>query len=194
MQARAQDVLDLWLGPESERDAPAEEVRQRWFAKSAEYDARLLREHGADLEAAVRGEFHDWPTTPRGRLALVILFDQITRNLRRDTGAMFDNDVQALTLARDGIARGEDQTLHAAERYFLYMPFMHSEKLADQERSVALFTQLAADAPHLNAVEWAVKHRDIVARFGRFPHRNKLLGRTSTADELLFLQQPGSSF
>lgn len=194
MHPRAHALLDHWLGPEAERDAPAQDVRQRWFMKSADFDAWLQREHGADLEAALRGEHDDWANEPRGRLGLVILLDQITRNLRRDTGAMFDNDDKALSLARTGIDRGEDRALHAAERNFLYMPFMHSEVLADQERSIALFKQLAIDAPSLNAVEWAIKHRDIIARFHRFPHRNLLLGRTSTADEILFLKEPGSSF
>jgi uncharacterized protein (DUF924 family) len=194
MHPRAEALLDHWLGPEAERDAPPNAVRQRWFTKSLEYDAWLLREHGADLEAAARGDYDAWIATPRGRLALVILLDQLTRNLRRGSGAMFDNDRKALELARQGIELGEDRTLRAAERNFLYMPFMHSESLDDQDRSVELFEQLAAAAPSLDAVEWAVKHRDVIKRFGRFPHRNNLLDRTSTPDEALFLQQPGSSF
>ncbi len=194
MNTRADVVLENWLGPEAQRDAPGPELRKRWFVKSAETDAWLQREHGADLDAAGRGDYDDWAATARGRLALVIVLDQFTRNLRRDTGAMFDNDDKALQLAREGIARGDDRGLRAAERNFLYMPFMHSERLDDQDRSVALFKQLAADAPALDAVEWAIKHRDIVARFGRFPHRNLLLGRTNTPDEIEFLKQPGSSF
>jgi len=194
MHPRAEALLEHWLGPEKERDAPSNAVRQRWFAKSLEYDAWLLREHGADLDAAERGEYDAWTDTPRGRVALVILLDQLTRNLRRDSGAMFDNDDKALALARAGIERGEDRALKAAERNFIYMPFMHSESLADQERSVELFTQLAADAPSLDAVQWAVRHRDVIKRFGRFPHRNNLLDRISPPDEVLFLQQPGSSF
>jgi uncharacterized protein (DUF924 family) len=194
MHQRAEALLEHWLGPLDQRDAPANAVRQRWFQKSLEYDAWLLREHGGDLEAAERGQYDDWASEPRGRLALVILLDQITRNVRRDSGAMFDNDDKALALARAGVERGEDKQLRAAERNFLYMPFMHSEVLADQERSVELFTQLAKDAPGLDAVQWAVRHRDVIAKFGRFPHRNNLLDRTSTPDEVLFLQQPGSSF
>lgn len=194
MHPRAETLIEHWLGPEKARDAPAQAVRQRWFAKSLEYDAWLLREHGGDLDAAERGEYDAWADTPRGRVALVILLDQLTRNLRRDSGAMFDNDDKALALARAGVERGEDRGLRASERNFLYMPFMHSEALVDQDRSVVLFTQLAADAPTLDAVQWAVKHRDVIARFGRFPHRNNLLDRTSTPDEVLFLQLPGSSF
>jgi uncharacterized protein (DUF924 family) len=194
MHPRAEALLEHWLGPENERDAPAKAVRQRWFQKSLEYDAWLLREYGGDLEAAERGEHDDWAQEPLGRVALVILLDQITRNVRRDSGAVFDNDDKALALARAGVDRGEDKHLRPAERNFLYMPFMHSESLADQERSVQLFTQLAADAPALDAVEWAVRHRDVIKRFGRFPHRNNLLDRTSTPDEVLFLQLPGSAF
>lgn len=194
MHPRAEALLELWLGPECERDAPQDAVRKRWFEKSPELDARLLREHGADLEAAERGTYDDWAQTPRGRLALIILLDQLTRNLHRGTGAMFDNDDKALALARQGVELGEDRGLRAAERNFLYMPFMHSERLADQDRSIELFGQLAREAPTLDATEWAVKHREVIARFGRFPHRNNLLDRTSTPDEVLFLQQPGSSF
>ena len=194
MHPRAEALLEHWLGPQNERDAPSQALRQRWFQKSLEYDAWLLREHGADLEAAERGELDAWADTPRGRLALVILLDQITRNVRRDSGAMFDNDDKALALARAAVDRGEDRGLYAAERNFLYMPFMHSESLADQERSVELFTSLAKDAPALDAVQWAVRHRDVIARFGRFPHRNNLLDRTSTPDEVLYLQQPGAGF
>jgi len=194
MHPRAEALLENWLGPEGERDAPTNAVRQRWFTKSPEFDAWLLREHGNDLDAAARGDYDSWTDTPRGRLALVILLDQLTRNLRRGSGAVFDNDKKALALAREGIERGEDRALRGAERNFLYMPFMHSEQLADQERSIELFKQLAADVPQLDAVEWAVRHRDVIARFGRFPHRNNLLDRTSTPDEALFLQLPGSSF
>jgi len=194
MHPRAETLLEHWLGPDKDRDAPANAVRQRWFAKSLENDAWLLREHGADLDSAERGEYDAWADTPHGRLALVILLDQLTRNLRRDSGAMFDNDGKALALARVGVESAEDRQRLAVERNFLYMPFMHSESLADQERSVELFTQLAADAPTLDAVQWAVRHRDVIKRFGRFPHRNNLLDRTSTPDEVLFLQQPGSAF
>lgn len=194
MHPRAEALLEHWLGPENERDAPPLATRQRWFQKSLEYDAWLLREFGGDLEAAERGAYDDWASEPRGRVALVILLDQITRNVRRDSGAVFDNDEKALALARAGVERGDDRSLHAAERNFLYMPFMHSEVLADQERSVALFTQLAKDAPVLDAVQWAVRHRDVIAKFGRFPHRNNLLDRTSTPDEVLFLQSPGAGF
>jgi len=143
MHPRAENLLEHWLGPDKQRDAPANAVRQRWFAKSLEYDAWLLREHAADLDAAERGEYDAWADTPRGRVALVILLDQLTRNLRRVSRAMFDNDDKALALARKGIELGEDRKLRAAERNFLYMPFMHSESLDDQDRSVELFTQLA---------------------------------------------------
>jgi len=194
MHPRAVALLENWLGPKSERDAPAKAVRQRWFMKSPEFDARLFRDHSADLEAAQHGEYDDWALTPHGRVALVILLDQLTRNLRRGSGAMFANDKKALALAREGIERGEDRALPASERNFLYLPFMHSEELADQDRSVELFKQLAIEAPTFNAVEWAVKHREMIARFGRFPHRNNLLDRTSTSDEVLLLQQPGASF
>jgi uncharacterized protein (DUF924 family) len=191
---RAQQVLEYWLGPEAGRDAVDQVTSEKWFAKSADTDRYIAEQYGADVDAAGRGELDAWCTTPRGRLALVILLDQLTRNIHRDSGAMYRHDDKALALAKEGIARGEDRLLRAGERSFLYMPLMHSEALADQQLSCALFTQLAADAPHIDNRRWAVAHHDIIARFGRFPHRNALLGRTSTADEIEFLKQEGSSF
>jgi uncharacterized protein (DUF924 family) len=190
----ASTILELWLGPESERDAPAPEFRQRWYAKSDEFDARLRREFGADLERARAGELDGWAQTPRGLLALVILLDQFSRNVHRGSGLMFEQDDRALGLATQAVARGDDTQLKAAECQFLYMPFMHSESIEDQRRSLQLFERLARVAPGLDCRSWARSHHDIVARFGRFPHRNALLGRSSTPAELEFLKQPNSGF
>jgi uncharacterized protein (DUF924 family) len=192
--ADAAALLDLWLGPEADRDAPAAEVRKRWFEKSAAFDAQLAQGYGELLERAGRGELDVWAATARGRVALVILCDQLGRNLGRGSAAMFAHDPRALDLARQGLAPEVERSLRGSERYFLYMPFMHSESIADQDRSVELFAQLARDYPSLDGRTWAQSHRDIVARFGRFPHRNALLGRRSTPQEEAFLEQPGSSF
>ena len=187
-------ILEYWLGPEATRDDPPRAIRQRWFEKSDATDAFITREFGADLKRAARGDLDAWAATPRGRLAIVILLDQLTRNIHRGSGHMFDGDPKAQALTKEGIALQHDRSLRAAERQFLYMPLMHSEELEDQKLSVALFDALAMEAPALDSRKWAKSHMDIVARFGRFPHRNGLLGRTSTAEEIEFLQQAGSSF
>jgi uncharacterized protein (DUF924 family) len=191
---QASAILEFWLGPENERDAPAPEIRRRWYAKSDEFDARLRREFGADLQRAHAGELDAWGQTPRGLLALVILLDQFSRNVHRGSGRMFEHDDRALALAKQGVGRGDDTRLKAAECQFLYMPFMHSEAIDDQRHSIELFDRLARVAPGLDCRSWAQSHHDIVARFGRFPHRNALLGRNSTDVETEFLKQPNSGF
>jgi uncharacterized protein (DUF924 family) len=193
-QVNAASILEYWLGPEASRDDPPRSVRQRWFEKSAETDAYITREYASSVEPAGRGKLDSWAASARGRLALVILLDQFTRNIHRGSGRMYEYDEKAVELTTQGLALRHDAELKAAERQFLFMPLMHSEELADQTRSVQLFESLAASAPSFDSRSWAQKHRDIVARFGRFPHRNSLLGRTSTAEEIEFLREPGSSF
>jgi uncharacterized protein (DUF924 family) len=190
----ADSILEYWLGPEASRDNPPRSNRQLWFEKSPETDAYITREYASSVELAGHGELDTWAAQARGRLALVILLDQFTRNIHRGSGRMYEYDEKAVSLTRQGVALRQDAELKAAERQFLYMPLMHSEELADQTRSVELFEALATVAPAFDSRSWAQKHRDIVARFGRFPHRNSLLGRTSTAEEIEFLRQPGSSF
>lgn len=195
MKVTTDDVLDFWLGPEAQRNAPEESVRKRWFQKDAAFDEEIRMMFGDIIEHAGAGQLDAWAESPRGRLALVILLDQFTRNVYRDSPQMYAHDVHAVTMAEIGIDRGEDNRLAMAERYFLYMPLMHAEDRKRQERCVVLFEALADVAPQFAAaLKYARAHRDIVARFGRFPHRNELLGRTSTAEEIEFLKQPGSSF
>jgi uncharacterized protein (DUF924 family) len=187
-------ILDYWLGPEATRNDPPAALRKRWFEKSKQTDAEIAAQFGALIASAASGALDAWAEQPRGRLALIILLDQFTRNVHRDSGRMFDHDGKALELTRRGLELGHDRMLAAAERQFFYMPLMHSEHLVDQRRSVELFSALAREAPQVDSRAWAEKHCAIVARFGRFPHRNSLLGRTSTAEEIEFLTQPGSSF
>jgi uncharacterized protein (DUF924 family) len=194
MTDKADEILEYWLGPEAGRDAPEPELRRRWFEKSEATDNELRERYGQLVEQAARGEHDAWAQTPRGRLALVILLDQLTRNLQRGSGRMFENDDKALSLALAGIDAGEDRELRAYERQFLYMPLMHAEQLAAQDRCCELFAALARAHPGADSTRWADQHRAIIARFGRFPHRNALLGRQSTAEEEAFLAQPGSSF
>lgn len=188
LPSRARDVLDFWFGP-----AP-HGGRDVWFRKDPAFDARIRERFAVDVAAALAGAFGDWCTTPRGALARVILLDQFTRNLFRDTPDAFAGDAAALATADDAVARGFDRDLDRYERWFLYMPFEHSEDLAMQERSLTLFRSLAEAFGEPGALEWAQKHADVVRRFGRYPHRNAILGRESTPEELAFLAGPGSRF
>jgi uncharacterized protein (DUF924 family) len=176
-----QDVLSFWFSAEAQKF---------WFDKSDQFDAECRVRFGPAFEAARAGALRHWMETPEAALALVILLDQIPRNIHRGTPAAFSGDADALAVAREAIARGYDAALPADRRNFFYLPFMHSERLEDQERGVELYA-----ANDLNdGLRWMKAHRDIIARFGRFPHRNAILGRPSTPEELDFLQQPGSSF
>ena len=172
-------ILDFWreAGPE------------KWFAKDEAFDAEIRRRFLAEVEAAARGELSAWEATPEGVYALLLLLDQFPRNLYRGSPQAFAADPLALAVAERAIARGFDQAFENPERRFIYMPLMHSEDLADQQRCVALCE--AADDPE--GVHNAVVHRDIIRDFGRFPHRNPVLGRQSSAVERRFLDDGGFS-
>ena len=159
-----------------------------WFAKDAQFDARFRERFLRDHEAAARGELMQWQATPEGALALVILLDQFPRNAFRGTSRMYDTDAMARKVANTAFAAGYDQKLPRELQKFFVLPFAHSEDLADQERSVALARRIGPDD-----LAHAKHHRDIVRRFGRFPHRNRLLGRTTTKDEQAFLDSGGFS-
>lgn len=194
------ELLDAWFGTPTPDGLPPEDRSTRWFRGGPAFDEELRARFGALHAQALTGALDGWAATPRGGLALLILLDQLSRNLGRGTAAMFAGDDRALALARGMVERGDDRAVGPFERAFVYMPFMHSEALADQERCVALFEALGADTagPVRARMEYnlgfARAHRDIVARFGRFPHRNAMLGRPSTDEERDFLTQPGSSF
>ena len=181
------DILDFWFGTLDEHGCASKEHQARWWKKDAAFDDEIRRRF-ADLHQAIRrGEHDDWLLEPRGRLAQVIALDQFPRNMFRGTAEMFASDAQALRIAVDGIERGDDRALPQDHRSFFYMPLMHSEDLAMQDRAVVMFAALGS-------VKYAEMHRDIIRRFGRFPHRNRILGRESSPEELEFLAQPGSSF
>jgi uncharacterized protein (DUF924 family) len=166
--------------------------------KDEAFDREVAERFGETYEDVRSGLREAWLDDPRGRVAYVIVLDQFSRNMVRGTARMFEGDKQALAAAIEGVARHDDTELNVNERSFLYMPYMHSEDIDMQERSVALFTELAATAPSelrgslVAAVQYAEKHREIIARFGRFPHRNAILGRESTSAEIAFIAQPGS--
>lgn len=182
------DVLAFWFGPLPHA------LRDEWFRKDPAFDAAIRERFGATVEAALAGAFGEWTATAPGALARVIVLDQFTRNIFRDTPRAFAGDARALATAEDAVARGLDGSLDRFERTFLYLPFEHAEDAHAQRRSLALFGALAAETGDRNALEWAEKHAAIVRRFGRYPHRNAILGRASTPEELAFLDEPGSRF
>jgi uncharacterized protein (DUF924 family) len=186
--AQAQEVLDFWFGTEGA-------VRKEWFRKDAEFDEQIARRFGPLIDAAVAGELTEWASEPASALAHIVLLDQFTRNTRRNSSQAFAGDALALATAKAVVTSGQDLTLPPVQRGFVYLPFEHSETLADQDESVRLHTALVADAPDQHSLlDYANRHRVIVARFGRFPHRNMALGRESTPEEVVFLKQPGSGF
>jgi uncharacterized protein (DUF924 family) len=190
---RAAEVLDFWFGRPG--DADHLQTRAEWFRKDEAFDAQIAQRFGALIDAALRGELAPWARQPQSALAQVIVLDQFTRNTRRGTAGMFAGDARALAAARAICNAGDDSRMAGVQRQFVYLPFEHAEDLADQLESLRLFAQLGRDEPALaGLLEWAQKHHDIVARFGRFPHRNAALGRASTAEEIEFLKQPGSGF
>ncbi|NJR38341.1 MAG: DUF924 domain-containing protein [Leptolyngbyaceae cyanobacterium CSU_1_4] len=189
------EVLQFWFGDPQSEEAQYSRRRKVWFSKHSETDQIIQRRFLTTYEQAVAGELEGWQATPEGCLALILLLDQFPRNLFREQPQAFATDRQARTLALRAIAQGFDQSLAPIQRIFIYLPLEHSENLGDQHQSVALFQQLTAHSPELADVfDYAVRHQTVIERFGRFPHRNASLGRASTAAELEFLKQPGSSF
>ena len=176
------EVLDFWFAGD-----PAV-LRMEWFQKNPEFDAACSRFAEALRDAKADALDH-WTATPRGTLALIILLDQFSRNLHRNSPEAFAADAKARGIARAAVSRGFDRVLGTIERMFVYLPFEHSEDLADQDESVRLFTPLGEEM-----IRHAERHRQVVRRFGRFPHRNAALGRISTPDELAYLAEPDAGF
>jgi len=193
-------ILEFWFGSDPDDAATAKAQGKLWWSKNPAVDAEIRARFGATVQAAAFGRCDDWTATPRGRLALIILFDQFPRNMHRNSPRAFAYDGMARKLALDGIAAKADQSLRPIERVFCYLPLEHSEDITHQDRCVALYEALAAGVPpelretFTGYVDFAERHRAIIRRFGRFPHRNAALGRASTAEEIEFLKQPGSSF
>ncbi len=176
-----QTVLTYWF---------EELTPPQWFEKNPEMDAEMTRRFGAVHERAARDGLESWRATPRGRLAEIIVLDQLSRNMFRDTPGAFANDAMALERSREAIAAGADLELPEQQRVFLYMPFMHSESSEVHVEAIGLFESLDNEQP----LHFEHQHKAIIDRFGRYPHRNEVLGRTSTPEELEFLTQPNSSF
>lgn len=184
----ASRIVEFWCGL-PDRDG-AFEKRESWFKADSDFDARITAEFLGDHESAAAGELDGLKATPEGCLALVILLDQFPRNMFRGTPRAFATDEAARAVSRHALTQRLDATLHRVPRSFLYLPLEHSENLEDQELSVRLFESLGDE----DWLGYARAHRDIIARFGRFPHRNAILGRESTPEETEFLKQPGSAF
>ncbi|MDI3296043.1 DUF924 family protein [Janthinobacterium tructae] len=193
MDAQAQDVLDFWFLPPDNRDYG--QARGEWFRKDEAFDAHIRARFGTLIDAAIEGGLRAWEATPHGALARLIVLDQFTRNVYRGTPRAFAGDAQALALAVALTQAGQDQLLPPMLRAFAYLPFEHAEDLAMQARAVELFQLLSQAQPGFDGMlDYAERHQEVIARFGRFPHRNAILGRASTPQEVEFLRQPGSSF
>lgn len=198
---RAKEILEFWFGPEEELGWDFDPARyELWFGRSAETDRLVTERFGEDAHAAAAGELDDWAATPRGRMALLLLLDQFPRHIHRGRPEAFAQDPKAQALVVEGLALGHDQALSPIERSFFYLPLEHAENRELQARSVELYQALADAAPeavkdrYLSFLDYAIRHKEIIDRFGRFPHRNAILGRESTEKEEAFLLLPGSSF
>jgi uncharacterized protein (DUF924 family) len=192
--SRVDDILTFWFGEPRDDKAYYDEWHSRWFAPNPQLDQEIRDRFTEDYQKAAARQLADWRTEPRSGLALVLLLDQFPRNIFRGNPQAFATDALAREIARALIQAGLDRSFLPVERAFVYMPFMHSEQLADQHYSVTLFQQLANERAYLSFVTYAIQHRDVIERFDRFPHRNAILGRPSTPTEIEFLTQPGSSF
>lgn len=190
----AQQVLDFWFLP---ADHPQHgQSRAEWWRKDAAFDALVRQRFAATLQAALEGGLDEWDGLgARGTLARILVLDQFTRNAWRDTPAAFAGDARALQAALALVDSGAHLGLTPLQRWFAYMPLEHAEDLALQQRSLALFSTLAGEGPGFaSALDYARSHLDVIARFGRFPHRNAILGRVSTPAEAAYLAQPGAGF
>jgi uncharacterized protein (DUF924 family) len=193
IDTEAQAVLDFWFG--ADVDAAHVTTRKEWFTRDEAFDRRIAGRFGATIERGLRGELDAWTEQPHSAVARIVVLDQFTRNVFRGTPRAFAGDAQALAGASMLVGAGSDEALPTVMRAFAYMPFEHAETLAMQDEAVRLFTRLAAADPQFESMlDYAHRHRAVIARFGRFPHRNAILGRRSTAEEIAFLQEPGSSF
>ncbi len=191
------EVLEFWFGPEG--TAPLARA-EKWFKKDPAFDEEIRAKFEPSLLAATRGELEEWKHTARGRLAFIVLLDQFSRNLYRDSPKSFAQDRLALAVSLEGQALGMEKSLPHVQRVFFYIPMLHTEDLELQRRALAAYQDVASTAPPelekylASSIDFARKHMAVIERFGRFPHRNRILGRHSTPEELDYLAQPGAGF
>ena len=191
--SEADAVLDFWFGAPGSSEFGS--ARKAWFSKDAAFDMTIRERFGALVERALRGELDAWGDEPTSALAQILLLDQFTRNAFRGSARSFAGDARALAAASRMVGSRQDEALAPFMRGFVYLPFEHAERPAMQDEAIRLFTKLANDAPeHADMLDYAHRHRAVIERFGRFPHRNEILGRQSTAEEIAFIQRPGSGF
>jgi uncharacterized protein (DUF924 family) len=186
------EVLDFWFGREGEEGYG--EFREAWFTKDPEFDREIRDRFKPVYEEAASGKLEDWKSDPQSCLALIIVLDQFPRNMFRGDARMYATDELACAAARYAVEHAYDRELRPSQRLFVYLPFEHSENLDDQRRSVELFRKLSVEIGSEDLLGYALRHMEIVERFGRFPHRNEILGRATTAEEVEFLEGPDSSF
>ncbi|MBD2102297.1 DUF924 family protein [Leptolyngbya sp. FACHB-261] len=189
-----EDVLNFWFADAHQDQASLRACSKVWFGKKTDFDDQVRTQFVEVYQQAVAGDLDNWRQSAQGCLALILLFDQFPRNMFRGSAQAFATDSQALGLAKHALAQGFDRELLPVERWFLYLPFEHSESLSEQQRSVELQRPLEEQVQGLNILRYALRHLEVIERFGRFPHRNRILGRSTTAEEAEFLKQPGSSF
>lgn len=193
-------IIEFWFGLDADDKLAADRQAKLWWSKNEALDAAMRERFGSLLDQAAARELDGWAGTAAGRLALILLTDQFSRNIHRGTPQSFAYDALARAWCREGLREGVQAVLRPIERVFFYLPLEHSESIADQEQAVALFAELLDGVPPAHRqtfqgfYDFAVRHHEVIRRFGRFPHRNQILGRPSTPEEREFLQQKGSSF
>jgi uncharacterized protein (DUF924 family) len=193
-------TLGFWFGNETDEKNVIRKQSELWWGKGVDADINIKEQFEELYQLAVNDKLNDWLKSPKGQLALIILIDQFSRVINRDSADAFSQDSKALAMALEGVSKNCDKSLSFIERVFYYMPLEHSENLDDQSQCVALFQKLLFEVPEnlknefQGYLQFAEKHKEIIERFHRFPHRNKVLNRISSAEELEFLIQPGSSF
>ncbi|WP_445173047.1 DUF924 family protein [Microcoleus sp.] len=186
------EVLDFWFGRSHSPEFG--KVQQKWFEKDTDFDAEVRSRFMQQYELAASGQLDSWQNSPNNCLALILLLDQFPRNMFRGTPQAFATDSKALATAEYAVNNNFDRELLTVQKWFIYLPFEHSENLERQQKSVELFRQLSGDTDSDSVIEYAMQHLEIIQRFGRFPHRNQILGRETTPEEAEFLKQPGSGF
>jgi uncharacterized protein (DUF924 family) len=198
MTASKQDILKFWF---QEADSKRLDFSmKRWFEPNKKFDAEIKSKFFSTIEDALNGKLDDWAATIDGSIALILIYDQFTRNIYRNSATAYTGDCRALEIAKNVITLGHDEELPLLQRLFLYLPFMHAENKMTQEQSVELYKKLVGDSPSSvkkyfsESLEFAKKHKEVIDKFGRFPHRNKDLGRESTKEEIEFIKKKGRGF
>jgi uncharacterized protein (DUF924 family) len=186
------DILTFWFGPRDQHEWG--QPRQVWFRKDLQFDQEIRDRFLSTYQQAAAGDLDHWQRSAESCLALLLLLDQFPRNMFRGTPQAFATDIKALTVAKSAVEQRLDQELMPVQRWFVYLPFEHSEQWEDQARSLQLWQTLKDDPASASPIDYAQRHADVIQRFHRFPHRNEILGRVSTPEEQIFLQQQGSSF